>query len=62
MTNEAQVRKRNHYSFETIEVGESFSGPKNSLASLCTRNNKKLAPKRFKTKTENGETRAVRVA
>lgn len=62
MTEETQVKKRNQYDFDTIEVGGSFPGNKNSLAALCTRNNKKLAPKRFKTKTENGETRAIRVA
>lgn len=62
MTEETDVKQRKRYGFESIEVGGSFSGPKNSLAALCTRYNKKLAPKKFKTKTENGETRAIRVA
>lgn len=62
MTEQPEVKQRNRYSFSTVEVGGSFPGSKNSLAALCTRNNKKLAPKKFKIKTENGETRAIRVA
>ncbi len=63
MTDETQieVKQRVSYPFASIEVGGSFPGPKNSLAALCTRNNKKLHPKKFKTKTENGETRVIRV-
>jgi len=64
MTEEAQVevKRRETYPFATIEVGETFGGKKGSIASLCTRYNKKLHPKKFRTETKDGVTVVKRVA
>lgn len=64
MTDETQVqvKQRALYPFSSIEVGETFEGKKGSVAALCTRYNKKLAPKKFCTETKDGVTRVKRVA
>lgn len=59
---QAEVKSRVFYPFASIEVGETFAGKKGSVAALCTRYNKSMAPKRFKTETKDGVTVVRRVA
>lgn len=62
MTEQTEVKKRQSYPFATIEVGEMFEGKKGSIAALCTRYNKTMAPKKFCIETRDGVTRVKRVA
>ena len=57
-----EVKQRESYPFATIEVGDTFAGKKGSVAALCTRYNRKLAPKKFCTETKDGVTVVKRVA
>lgn len=62
MEGQTEVKQRASYPFATIEIGETFEGKKNSVAALCTRYNKTMAPKRFRIETRDGVTRVKRVA